>query len=279
MQDQKKGAYQRLFLLLLCLFSIASQAETACPASHLDELARVRYVHDGDTVHLEDGRKIRLIGINSPELARDNRPQQAFAQQARATLHAAIFSHGDRVGLVFGDERKDRYQRTLAHLFTPDGENLQARLLQQGMAAAITHPPNSAFSACYARQERIARCAGSGIWSQPGTTVINAANLDAGSSGFQLVTGEVEQVSQSDKGVRIDISHLLIGINAENLAEFDAAALDALSGKRLLVRGWLHPARTKQKNKSRDSRAVKFYMRIRHPSDMEIIPAGPVTKC
>lgn len=267
-------------MLLVCLFSVSAQAEPACPASQLDELVRVTYVHDGDTVHLEDGRKVRLIGINTPELARDNRPEQAFAHQARAALLAAMSPHGNRVGLVFGNERQDRYKRTLAHLFTPDGVNLQARLLNQGMAAAIAHPPNTAFSACYARQERIARCAGAGIWSKPGLTVLSAADLDAGSNGFQLVTGKVEHVSRSGKGIHIYMKGLKLGIHKDNLAAFDLKQLYSLVGKRLLVRGWLHPGGKQQsKNKSRDSKPVKHYMRIRHPSDLESIPAGVITKC
>lgn len=280
MQNLKKGAYRRLFLFLACTFPIGLHADTACPAGQLDEIANVRYVHDGDTVHLEDGRKVRLIGINTPELARDDIPDQAFARAARDVLQAEISSHGDRIGLVYGIERQDRYKRTLAHLFTPDGGNLQARLLLQGMAVAMTHPPNVAYSECYARQEKTARCEGSGIWSKPDKAVIQAAELDSQIKGFHLVSGKVEHVSQSDKGVWIFMSELMLGIHHKDLADFDQAELLSLSGKQLTVRGWLNPkSRKEAKKKFRNGRTVKYYMRIRHPSAIEISQAGIKTKC
>jgi len=285
MLNLKKGAYRRLFLLLIslvlsCLLPVAAFAESACPADHLDEYARIRYVHDGDTVHLEDGRKVRLIGINTPELARDNLPAQAYAQAARAALIKAVSSHDDRVGLVYGEERHDRYQRTLAHLFSPDGDNFQAQLLQQGLAVAITHPPNDNYAACYASQEKTARCSGSGIWSHPDHAVVRAEDLTTANKGFHRVNGEVEHVSQSARGVWIFISELMISIHAENLVDFDPAELLSLESKTLTVRGWIHPASKKQaKKKSRNSRSVIYFMRIRHPSAIEINLADNETKC
>lgn len=276
----KKGAYWRLFLCLACIFPASTHAETACPASQRVELVQVRYVHDGDTVHLEDGRKVRLIGINTAELARDDMPEQAYAREAREALNTAISAHRNHVGLVYGAERHDRYKRTLAHLFTPDGDNLQAHLLLKGLAAAIAHPPNISFSECYARQEQTARCEGAGIWSNPGQAIIKAADLDAGSKGFHLVTGKVEHISHTDKGVWIFMSELMLGIRSEYLPDFDLAELLSLSGKQLTVRGWLQPeSGNEAKKKSRQGRTLKYYMHVRHPSAIEINPPGVVTKC
>jgi endonuclease YncB( thermonuclease family) len=280
MQNRKKGAYWRLFLCLASIFPASAHAETACPASQLDETARVRYVHDGDTLHLEDGRKVRLIGINAPELARNDMPGQAFAAEARDALKAAIASHDNRVGLVYGADRHDRYKRTLAHLFTPDGDNLQAQLLLQGMAAAIAHPPNLAYTECYTRQETSARCQGAGIWSDPEQIITKAADLDAESSGFHLVTGKVEHISQTREGIWFFMSELMLGVRSEDLANFDSSELLSLRGKYLTARGWLHPNSPEQaKKKFLQERTVKHYMRIRHPSAIEIIPQANVMKC
>jgi len=232
-------------------------------------------VHDGDTVHLEDGRKVRLIGINTPELERDDTPAQAFATEARDALIAAIAAHDNRVGLVYGFERHDRYKRTLAHLFTPDGINLQAKLLLQGMATAIAHPPNLAYSRCYAGQEKTARCNGAGIWSNPEQAVLRAEDLDAKSKGYHLVTGKVEHISQTSKGVWIFMSELMLGIPRKNLADFDQAELLSLHGKQLTVRGWIQPESRKQsKKKVHHGRTVRYYMHIRHPSALEINQQG-----
>ncbi len=280
MLNLKKGADWRLFLFLIAVFPGSAYAETVCPAGQPDETARVKYVHDGDTIHLEDGRKVRLIGINAPELARDDTPAQAFAIEARDALRAAIASDDNRVGLVYGTERHDRYRRTLAHLFTPDGENLQARLLLQGMAAAIAHPPNVAYSDCYAMQEKAARCQGAGIWSDPEMSSTKAASLDNKSAGFQLVTGKVERINQTDKGIWILIPELMLGIRNEDLAYFEPSELFALPGVQVTVRGWLHPISPEQaKNQFNAGSRVTHYMRIRHPSAIEIISLGKASKC
>ncbi|MCW8956201.1 MAG: thermonuclease family protein, partial [Gammaproteobacteria bacterium] len=124
-----------------------------CAPRQISETAKVQYVHDGDTVRLQDGRKLRLIGINSPELARDKRPEQPFAQQARLKLMALLRKSNNRVMLETGPEPKDKYQRTLAHIYLPNGTNIQQTLLAAGMATAITTPPNATQSACYRQAE------------------------------------------------------------------------------------------------------------------------------
>jgi endonuclease YncB( thermonuclease family) len=279
MQNLRKGAFRRLFLFLTCLVPVLADAGTACPDIQADETVRVRYVHDGDTVHLEDGRKIRLIGINTPELARDGKPAQAFAREAREVLNTAISLHDNRIGLVYGQERFDRYKRTLAHLLTPDGENLQALLLQQGMALAITHPPNTRYSECYAIQERMARCQHKGLWATPAKAIIMAADLGPENSGFQLVTGSIEHFSQTDRGVLLFMSELMIAIRSQDLAAFDVAELASLPGKTVTVRGWLHPDKAATSGKPRHGRSVKYYLRLRHPSAMEINPAATESEC
>ena len=280
MQNRKKGAYWRLFLCLASIFPASAHAETACSARQLDETARVRYVHDGDTLHLEDGRKVRLIGINAPELARDDMPGQAFATEARDALKAAIASHDNRVGLVYGADRHDRYKRTLAHLFTPDGDNLQARLLLQGMAAAIAHPPNLAYTECYSRQEKSARCQGTGIWSDPEQVNTQAADLDNESSGFHLVTGRVEHISRTREGIWIFMSELMLGVRSEDMTNFDPSELLSLRGELLTARGWLHPSSPEQeKYKFLEKRTLRHYMRIRHPSAIEINQLSNNTNC
>ncbi len=265
--------------MLCCLSTTAIHAEGACRTDQIDEFAVVRYVHDGDTVHLEDGRKVRLIGINAPELARDNRPEQAYAQQARAFLNKALANHDYRVGLRYGMTRHDRHQRTLTHLFTPDGNNIQALLLQQGLAQAIAHPPSVAFADCYAQQEHVARCDGAGIWSDPQHAPVNADKLTADSTGFRLVSGRIDRVNRSNTGFWLSMAALLIHINHQDLAYFGAIDLTSLTGQQVIVRGWLQPARKKPSGKLRDGDAAKYFIRIRHPLAIEINGANIEAKC
>ena len=113
----KKSATRRFFLL--CLFCLSSSihpafaAEQNCVSKHFGESATVKYVHDGDTVKLIDGRKVRLIGINAPEVARENRKAEDYALPARDLLIALLLKHNNHIQLVHGVESKDHYQRLL----------------------------------------------------------------------------------------------------------------------------------------------------------------------
>ncbi len=244
------------------LFPSPAAADTRCPASHIDQQARVKSVHDGDTLTLKNGDKIRLIGINAPEVARKSRPAEAFGNAARDYLRQRL-PRGAAIELQFGAEKKDRYGRTLAHVFLPGGENIQAALLQQGLASTLAIPPNTALASCYRRIEQQARCDGAGLWSDR-QAITESDQLTAGSSGFQRIKGRVERVEKNRQGVWLHLAgDVTVGIRPDNLALFDTHALSSLQGKTLLVRGWL--------NKSRYSR---FYIRVRHPLAIERLDNG-----
>jgi len=255
--------------------SIASAEGVTCTAAAVDHSATVSHVHDGDTVRLRDGRKVRLIGINAPELAIDDKPAQALATDARDALREAISAHDNRVGLVFGKERKDHYGRTLAHLFGPDGENLQAELLERGLAVMLTIPPNDSFADCYRQAERKARCEHRGLWSIPDFASTKSAELDDDDAGFQLINADVLRISRNAKGLWLTLSGgVLVGIHTADLAAFDKTELLALKGVPVRVRGWLQPKKQRGAKHS-----IRFYMRIRHPAALEIQPANGDSKC
>ncbi len=252
---------------------MAGNMASSCPANHYDETAVIKSVHDGDTVKLDDGRKIRLIGINAPELARSGTPEQAFASDARNQLRQLIASSHNRVKLVYGKERLDRYQRTLAHLFLPNGQNLQLALIQQGLATASAYPPNVAFTGCYQQAEHIARCKSLGIWSDDDYATKHSTTLDADIQGFHIISGQVERVSESGKGIWLFLQGgLMIGIRTEDLPNFDKDSLKSLTNQSITVRGWVHP-------KKKVKKGVKFYMRLRHPSAITISATEKVSKC
>ena len=77
----RKATQLCLFLLLTGSPVFAQTLPSSCSNSlatvQYDEIAVVDYIHDGDTLRLRDGRRVRLIGINTPELTRDNKPAEA----------------------------------------------------------------------------------------------------------------------------------------------------------------------------------------------------------
>ena len=72
----------------------------------------------------------------------------------------------------------------------------------------------------------------------------------------------------------------MLGIHGDNLAEFDLPALQALRGQHVTVRGWLHPSRkNKHQKKSGGKLSAGHYMRIRHPSAIQINQKNSREKC
>jgi endonuclease YncB( thermonuclease family) len=225
-----------------------------CKLDRIDTTAIVARVHDGDTLRLTDQRKVRLIGINTPELARDQQAEQAFARQARQALIQLLRSSNNRISMRYGQQRTDKYQRTLAHLYLPDGRNIQQLLISQGLATAFTTPPNNQLSHCYRQAEQAAIKQALGIWSLPEYQVKQLHQLDASDKGFRRVEGKVSQVRHSSKASWIQLGNQLrLRIKKADRINFSPGQLDQLKGKTIRVRGWLHP------NKQH------YFMNLRHP--------------
>ena len=119
-------------------------------------------VGDGDTVILASGQKVRLLGIDAPEMERDGQPADFLAHKAKRVL--ADLAQGKRVRLEYDQLRYDRYGRTLAYLFLPDGTNLSRELVRQGLARVYTVPPNMRFREELLAAQREAIKARRGIW-------------------------------------------------------------------------------------------------------------------
>jgi micrococcal nuclease len=120
------------------------------------ERIEVTRVVDGDTVYLSDGRKVRLIGINTPE--RD-RPLYA---EATAALRKLV-EEADVLSLQLGKERTDKYGRTLGYLYSGD-TLLNGEIVRQGFAYTYTWRPNVAKEAELRELQREARAAKLGLW-------------------------------------------------------------------------------------------------------------------
>ena len=104
--------------------------------------AVVREIIDGDTVILDDGRQVRLVGIQAPKLplGRANFEKWPLADEAKEALADLVL--GRRVTLGYGGQRQDRYGRELAHLFTDDGLWVQGNLLELGFARVYSFADN-----------------------------------------------------------------------------------------------------------------------------------------
>lgn len=249
---------QFAFLLAASLWAAPCFSETAqCGADRLDQQVRVSYVHDGDTIKLEDGQSLRLIGINTPELGRGGAPSEALALDAREALQN-LLADSPTLALRFDSERRDHYGRLLAHLFLPDGRSIEAHLLEQGLATQLLIPPNVWNLACYQEAERKARSARRGLWSRPEYRPLPSTDVPADARGFRLIQGRVERVGHSAKSVWINLEGgVALRIARNDLNYFSGLPLESLENQVILARGWIYAG---QRGPT---------MRIRHPAALE----------
>jgi endonuclease YncB( thermonuclease family) len=213
-----------------------STAQAFCPAPAGLASVVVERVVDGDTLRLSDGRSVRMIGLNTPELGKKGRSDEPFAVTARRRLEALVAASDGRVGLQPGKEGKDHYGRTLAHVYGADGANLEAQMLAEGLGFQVAVAPNVDLVACQQAAERSARKAGLGLWRQ--SPVLKAEQINT--SGFAVLSGRVSRVQRNRGGVWIELQDSVVLRVAPNLlARFPKSALDSLEGKRVEARGWV----------------------------------------
>ncbi|WP_258198591.1 thermonuclease family protein [Pseudomonas entomophila] len=213
-----------------------AQAEVRCAPPGRVQQAIVRQVVDGDTLRLTDGRSVRLIGINAPEIGRRGQLSEPFAEAARQRLRALVKANGGRLGLVVGKERTDHYGRLLAHAYGRDGQNLEARLLSEGLGYRVAIAPNVALNRCHRQAERQAREAGAGLWRR--AVVRQAAELRR--PGFAVVAGRVVQVRRQPSGVSLVLDDRLVVRVPDRLRDrLSMSTLERLRGRQVEVRGWV----------------------------------------
>jgi len=246
-------------LLLTNFLSFSIHAESACSTATpaFDETVKVHHIYDGDTLQLSDGRKIRLIGINTPELARKQKPAEPFAYAAKKALKSLV-RQGQTIHLIYGADKRDHYGRTLAHTFLADGHNIQSDLISQGLARVITIPPNTKFAACYLDIENTARCNRLGLWKNKG--ILQARQLTRQHIGFQMVKGTMNNITTNTKGIWLNLDDTLtVGIRPDNQHLFDKKTLNSYLNQSITIRGWI--------NKSRKS--TPYYLRVKHPLSIQ----------
>jgi micrococcal nuclease len=122
-------------------------------------------VVDGDTIVVTGKIRVRLIGMDTPEVVDPRKPVQCFGRAASArTKH--LLPPGTPVRLVYDVDRYDRYGRTLAYVYRArDNLFVNAALVREGYATVYTFPPNVAHEEDFVRLEREARAADRGLWS------------------------------------------------------------------------------------------------------------------
>lgn len=284
----KKAPRGAFFVLAFLLGWLAATAQADCkPDGAFGKLQAVQVasVLDGDTVELKDGRRVRLVGINTPELAHPPRPEEPLAQWATGLLKDRI---GDRpLWLQPGQQPKDHYGRTLGYLFTAEGNNIIAELLYSGAGFQVAIPPNLAYGECYAAAVKQARQQGVGVWGHPYFQPVPADSPTL-KGGYARVVGRVEKVSLTKNVIWVDLQgQVSLKLNRKHAKFLAGDTFDqvvAASRKRsgitdlvLEARGWVVDRNTWGERMVQQIKAGKrkpFQMNVQHASSWDSLPAG-----
>jgi endonuclease YncB( thermonuclease family) len=236
--------------ILSALLAVAAAAEP-CTLAAGPSHAVVRAL-DGETLLLDDGQEVRLIGALAPkpDVLGADAADWPPAREALDALQRLI--HDRTVMLRFEGRRRDRYGRTLAQVFVSDGGGdfwLQERLLLEGYARAYTLPGNTACLGTLLEAEAQARAVERGLWRRDTYRVRTADDVDGllkAVGRFVLVEGRVAGVTRAQTTTYInfgadwrrDFTASLATSTVTRSAD-GATRVDALSGKRVRVRGWI----------------------------------------
>jgi len=129
-----------------------------------EEWFTVRWVHDGDTIVLSDGRQIRYIGINAPEIGHGDKPAEPYGYVAKNFNKRMVYLK--KIRLAFDKERYDQYGRLLAYVFVKDGTFINKDMLEKGYAYYLPRTPNVKYNAVFLKCQQDAMAAKRGIWYQ-----------------------------------------------------------------------------------------------------------------
>ena len=258
-------------LAALAALSSVSAAAMACESLRMEQGGVVTSVTDGDTVILDGGRVVRMIGTQAPKLPLDrpNYPTWPLAPEAKVALEALALNKPVRLG--FGGEEIDRYGRVLAHVFVAgtDGEIwAQQAMVAQGLARVYSFPDNrSCLDLLFAAEGR-ARLGGLGIWSDPYYSILAAdapGDLLVRAGHYEIVEGRVMLAEQRSGRVYLNFGRFwkedfTAVIEAPALRLFTTAGIDPLKLENALlrIRGWVD---------DRDGPRIE----VTHPEQIEVL--------
>lgn len=238
----------RLFGILALWGILTWPALAATPDDlPLGGTAEVSSVIDGDTVILNDGREIRLVGLQAPKLALGRAGFTPWPLAEDAKAHLAQLILGQTVTLRLAPQALDRHGRVLAHVMrVADGRWVQGEMLRAGLARVYTFADNPVLAAEMLALERQARADGSGLWGLPFYAVRSPENVVHDIGTFQIVEGRVLDVARIKGRVYVNFgtnwrTDFTLKIMARDEKAFIRNAVDlmALKGARVRVRGWL----------------------------------------
>ncbi len=137
-------------------------SQTPITKNAVPETVKVTRVIDGDTIEIEDKRKIRYIGINSPELHDPRQPVQCFGREAYEKNKKLV--EGKTVRLEKDVSETDKYKRLLRYVYVGD-LFINDYLIRRGFAQKSTFPPDVKYADLFSQAQKEAVENNRGLWA------------------------------------------------------------------------------------------------------------------
>lgn len=214
----------------------------------------VTRVLDGETLSLDDGSEVRLIGALAPRYQDAAAAPGKWPPETEAIDFLSTLSLGKRVRLGIGKGKStDRYARYLAHVFVDDDAGgstwLQGALLEAGQARAYALPGLTDCLDELLAHESEARRNRRGLWRNG----IYRAKPAARAGGLMRLRNRYERVEGVVVTVTTTRASLYLNFGADWKSDFTvrvakpvldanpslSTKLEALKGRRIAVRGWI----------------------------------------
>src|SRR5215467_14355491 len=149
--------------LVLAIASIGSPLlRVGATALQRADLVLVKAVIDGDTIDVAAIGRVRLLGIDAPEIGRGFDTAAPFARAARDRLADLVLHRWVR--LEMEGAQLDAYKRHLAYVLREDGVCANTVLVREGLARVTARAPLARLGELK-RAEAEARALRKGMWS------------------------------------------------------------------------------------------------------------------
>lgn len=139
-----------------------SPIPTVSTASPSAEFAMVKRVIDGDTIELSDGRKVRYIGVDTPELHHPIKKVQCYGREAMEKNKELV--EGKEIRMMKDVSETDRYKRLLRYVYQGD-VFINEYLAREGYALQSTFPPDVKYVGLFKSAAEEARLTTKGLWT------------------------------------------------------------------------------------------------------------------
>lgn len=228
-------------------------------------------VIDGETLALDDGSQVRLIGALPPRALDGGADEAAWPLAQEATDELKRLALGKSVELGFAGSKYDRYGRLLAQVFIRGGDErlwLQGAMLRTGYARAYALPGSTACLGDLVAAEGQALDARAALWGHAAYQVRSAGRhqeLLRFRSTYQIVEGQVLSVADVRGQIYLNFGgnwreDFTVAVRPRQKRAFDESKFDfnALKGRRVRVRGWIE---------RRAGPMIELY----HPAQIEVL--------